>query len=169
MSSMPLDENPSEWLYFALDHTVHHLLTLFALGATPEEIKAAYDLNKGYQLLTKPHPASFAVRLKDPEFFDSCLRKPKFYGDFLKFFQDEIAERGVPSVVNEYIFKGDERADQVLGQMFSGKKNPAIVFIYLYFINILFRIFTSSYTSRIRSGIPSTVSCRRITRSCVYS
>jgi hypothetical protein len=107
-----------------LDHTVHHLLTLWALGATPVEIKAAYDLNKRYQLLTEPHPASVAVKLKDPEFFDSCLRKPEFYGDFLKFFQDEISERGVPSVVNEYLFKGDKRADQVLGQMYSGEERP---------------------------------------------
>jgi oxidoreductase AflY len=104
-----------------IDHMVHHLLTLWALGATPSEIQAAYDLNKPYQLLTYHHAASVSVKLKDPEFFNECLRKPKFYGDFLKFFQDEIAEKGVPDVLNEYIFKGDERADNILGQMYSGE------------------------------------------------
>jgi hypothetical protein len=28
---------------------VHHLLTLYALGATPDEIQAIYDPNKLYQ------------------------------------------------------------------------------------------------------------------------
>lgn len=112
-------------LMFVIDHMVHHLLTLYALGATPSEMQAAYDLNKPYQLLTYHHAASVAVKLKDLDFFNECLGKPKFYGDFLKFFQDEVAEKGVPDVLNEYIFKGDQRADDVFGRMHSGEQLPS--------------------------------------------
>lgn len=108
-------------LIFIIDHIVHHTLTLWALGATPSEIQAAYDLNKSYQLLTPHHAASVSVKLRDLDFFNECLGNPKFYGDFLKFFQDEIAEKGVQDVVNEYAFKGDERADSVLARMHSGE------------------------------------------------
>ncbi|KAF7513643.1 hypothetical protein GJ744_007694 [Endocarpon pusillum] len=108
------------------NHIVHHLLTLWALGATPSEIQAAYDLNKPYQFLTQHHATSVSVKLKEPEFFNECLGKPKFYGDFLKFFQDKIAEHGVPNVVNEYIFKGDGRADNLFGRMHSGILHPLI-------------------------------------------
>lgn len=104
-----------------IDHIVHHTLTLWALGATPSEIQAAYDLNKGYQLLTPHNAASVSVKLQELGFFTECLGNPKFYGDFLKFFQDEIAEKGVQYVVNEYVFKGDERADSVLARMHSGE------------------------------------------------
>ena len=108
-------------LMFLIDHMVHHLLTLWALGATPFELQAAYDLNKSYQLLTYHNAGAVSVKLKDLEYFNECLGKPKFYGDFLKFFQDEIAEKGVSNVLNEYLFKGDERADSVLGRMHSGE------------------------------------------------
>ena len=114
-------------LIFVIDHIVHHTLTLWALGATPSEIQAAYDLNKGYQLLTPHHAASVSVKLKDLDFFNECLGNPKYYGDYLKFFQDEIAERGVQDVVNEYAFKGDERADSVLARMHSGEDSRLLI------------------------------------------
>ncbi|KAF2189042.1 hypothetical protein K469DRAFT_660000 [Zopfia rhizophila CBS 207.26] len=108
------------------NHIVHHLMSLWPLGATPSEIQAAYDLNKKYQLPQYRHAASVSVKLKDPAFFKESLGKPKFYTDYLKFFQDEIAERGAPDVLNEYVFKGDERADSILGRMYSGFLHPII-------------------------------------------
>ena len=60
------------------------------------------------------------MKLKDLIFFNECLGKPDFYADYLKFFQDEIAEHGVPYVLNEYLFKGDERANSILVRMHSG-------------------------------------------------
>lgn len=107
---------------FTPDHTVHHLLTLYALGATKDEIQAMYDLNKPYQALVKRNSASVIVGLRHREFFKQCIGKPAYYGDFLRFFQDEIAEKGVPSVVNEYVFKGDELAEDIFGRMHSGKQ-----------------------------------------------
>ena len=100
---------------------MHHLLTLWALGATPTEIQAMYDLNKPYQALLKYHPASVAaVKMKDPGFFKGCIGNLDYYEDFVRFFQDEIADKGVPQVVNEYLFKGDDLTDDILARMHSG-------------------------------------------------
>jgi hypothetical protein len=149
-----------------IDHIVHHLLTLWALGATPSEIQAEYDLNKSYQLLTPRNAASVSVKLKDLDFFNECLGNPKFYGDFLKFFQDEIAEKGVPDVVNEYVFKGDERADSVLVRMHSGEHLQSIGH---YILTRSLRLPSSPHPSWFRLGIPPAMSRCGVARSGLYS
>jgi len=106
------------------DHIVHHLLSLWALGATPSEVQAAYNLNKRYQLPHYHHAASTSTKLKEPSNFRECLGKSEFYTDYLHFFQDNIAERGVEEVVKEYLFKGDELAGNILGRMYSGLEVP---------------------------------------------
>ncbi|KAL2819630.1 hypothetical protein BDW59DRAFT_151302 [Aspergillus cavernicola] len=103
------------------NHTVHHLLTLYALGATPDEIRAMYDLNIGYQALVQYHPASVVVELQDRAFFKQCIGDLSYYDSFVRFFQDEIAQRGIPDVVNEYLFQGDDISDDILGRMHSGE------------------------------------------------
>ncbi|KAL4865123.1 hypothetical protein BDV12DRAFT_188379 [Aspergillus spectabilis] len=108
------------------NHTVHHMLTLFALGATPDEIRAMYDLNIGYQALVNYRPASVVVQLKDRAFFKQCIGDLSYYDSFLRFFQDEIAQRGVPDVVNEYLLKGDDISNDILGRMHSGFLHPMI-------------------------------------------
>ncbi|KAL4917425.1 hypothetical protein BDW62DRAFT_201857 [Aspergillus aurantiobrunneus] len=108
------------------NHTVHHMLTLFALGATPDEIRAMYDLNIGYQALVQYRPASVVVQLRDRTFFKQCIGDLSYYDSFLRFFQDEIAQRGVPDVVNEYLFSGDEVSNDILGRMHSGFLHPMI-------------------------------------------
>ncbi|KAF2468945.1 uncharacterized protein BDR25DRAFT_230821 [Lindgomyces ingoldianus] len=109
------------------NHMVHHLLSLWALGASPSQIKSAYDLNKKYQLPQYHHSASLSLKLKDPEFFQQCLYKPEFYSNYLEYFQEEIAERGTEDVVREYVFAGDARADDLLGRMYSvGFEHPIL-------------------------------------------
>jgi hypothetical protein len=102
------------------DHIVHHLLSIFALGASPSQIDAAYDLNKKYQLPAITNSAEVAHKLHEPAFFDECLGQTEYYQDFMKFFQGEIDAKGVEAVVNEYVFKGDKRADDMLVRMYSG-------------------------------------------------
>ncbi|KAF2646786.1 hypothetical protein P280DRAFT_388210 [Massarina eburnea CBS 473.64] len=102
------------------NHIVHHLLTLFALGATPSEIQKGYDDNTSYQ---RP-PVSLKQEVVDdmhqPERFKTYLGNEEYYRDFLVFFQGQIEKLGWEDVLNEYVFKGDERADDMLVRMFSG-------------------------------------------------
>jgi hypothetical protein len=55
-----------------------------------------------------------------PEKYKSYLGNEKYYHDFLVYFQDEIDKKGWENVLNEYMFKGDERADDMLVRMFAG-------------------------------------------------
>lgn len=61
-----------------------------------------------------------------PEEYKSYLGKEKYYHDFMIFFQDEIEKKGWENVLNEYVFAGDERADDMLVRMFAGFLHPII-------------------------------------------
>jgi len=61
--------------------------------------------------------------MHEPERFKSYLGNEDHYHDFLEFFQDEIEKKGWEDVVKEYVFKGDERADDMLVRMFAGKSS----------------------------------------------
>lgn len=106
---------------------MHHLLSIYALGASPAQILAAYNLNENYQLPAIINSAEVASKLHEPEFFSQCLGKSNHYRDFMKFFQDKIAAKGVEAVVTEYVFKGDERADDMLVRMYSGQPRNRVI------------------------------------------
>ncbi|EXJ59130.1 hypothetical protein A1O7_06561 [Cladophialophora yegresii CBS 114405] len=108
------------------DHIVHHLLSIYALGASPSQLEKAYRNNTGYQLPTPPADPINIETLRQPEGFVKHLGDSERYRDYVVFFQKLVSERGVESVVNEYVFKGDARADDMLARMFSGFLHPII-------------------------------------------
>ncbi|KAK4240294.1 hypothetical protein C8A03DRAFT_31597 [Achaetomium macrosporum] len=118
----------ARWSHTFHNHITHHLLAIWVLGASPAEIQDLYDYNTPYQEPSeRPHTAVSTYRdLKDPAIFDKCLGEYDCYVDFLKFFEDEIAEKGVPHVINEYLLKGDERANDLFCRMYADLMHPMI-------------------------------------------
>lgn len=105
---------------------MHHLLTLFALNATPHEIQKGYDTNVSYQRPPEPLKESIVKDMHEPDRFNAYLGDEQYYHDFLVFFQGEIDSKGWQNVVNEYLFTRDERADDMLARLFSGFLHPII-------------------------------------------
>lgn len=64
--------------------------------------------------------------MHDPARFKTYLGKEKHYHDFLQYFRDEISKKGWETVLNDELFKGDERADDLLARLFSGFLHPII-------------------------------------------
>jgi len=58
--------------------------------------------------------------MSDPGYFKKFLGKEKYYHDFLVFFQTEMEKKGWEQTLNEYMFAGDEQADDILGSMYAG-------------------------------------------------
>lgn len=108
------------------NHIVHHLLTLFALNATPSELRQGWDDNVSYQRASLAVEQSIVTDMHDPKKYNSYLGRDKYYNDFLVFFKGQIDRKGWQEVLNEYIFKGDERADDMLVRMFGGLLHPII-------------------------------------------
>ncbi|KAJ9626409.1 hypothetical protein H2203_004041 [Taxawa tesnikishii (nom. ined.)] len=99
------------------NHIAHHLLTIYALNTPPNLLQKQYDNNKSYQRSPEPLMASEVSQMHDPEHFKGFLGNERYYHDFLKFFQDEMEEKGWENVLNEYLFAADERADDMLARL----------------------------------------------------
>ncbi|KAF2436806.1 hypothetical protein EJ08DRAFT_644413 [Tothia fuscella] len=108
------------------NHIAHHILTIYALGASPSTLQKQYDANANYQRPPGKVEEKIVKEMKDPEVFRKYLGDEKYYNDYLVFFQGEMEEKGWESVVNEVLFKGDERGDDVLVRLFSGFLHPII-------------------------------------------
>ena len=59
-------------------------------------------------------------QLHDPNEYRKHLGDAQYYHDYLIFFQKEMEQKGSEAVLNEYLFKRDRRADDMLVRMFMG-------------------------------------------------
>jgi len=100
---------------------LHHLLAIYPLGATPEQIKAAYDRNIGYQKEIAAFNPPVNGVAKEPT-FDERLGRPEFYTFWLEFFRNEISRHGVNETVNKFIFSGDALAESLFARLHGGKQ-----------------------------------------------
>ncbi|KAL2394054.1 Baeyer-Villiger monooxygenase dmxR6 [Exophiala dermatitidis] len=131
IGSRLLQENHDKYhMYFNRsgfhNHIAHHLLTIYALGATPEEIQQAFDNNKTYQRPQYPVEKQNVQTMSDPEQFRKFLGKEQYFHDFEIFFRQEIEHKGWEAVLNEHVFAKTEHADRMLGRMFAGFLHPLI-------------------------------------------
>jgi hypothetical protein len=108
------------------NHIVHHLLTIFALGASPGALQQAYSNNDSYQRLALPVESKVVSQLHNPETFKSCLGKEEHYGDFVHFFQSEMEKHGWQRVVNTYLFSNTYMSNDLFGRLFAGLLHPLI-------------------------------------------
>ncbi|KAF7183618.1 hypothetical protein CNMCM7691_003897 [Aspergillus felis] len=99
---------------------VHHLLAIYALGASPESLKEHYCRARQQQQPAIAIDESVVQALSEKTTWTTCTGNHRQYQNFLAFFQRELAKKSVEDVLLEYLFKGDERADDMLVRMFSG-------------------------------------------------
>jgi len=110
------------------NHIAHHLLTLLALGANPQQIQTAFDDNKSYQRPQFPVEKRNVQDMADKAKFKEFLGKEQYFHDYEIFFRKEMEEKGWEQVLNEQLFAKDEHAERMLGRMFAGKRNHRSVF-----------------------------------------
>jgi hypothetical protein len=103
------------------NHIAHHLLTIYALGATPDELQAAFDKDKSGQRSRGSVKEQNVESMADPETFKKFLGKEQYFRDFEEFFTKEVEEKGWEKVLNEHLFARTEHADRILVRMFGGK------------------------------------------------
>ena len=103
---------------------VHHILTLYALGASPTVLQKQYDNHS-----KRPIGDLDEVVINDMHYwkkYQIYLGNEKHYRNFLVFFEREIDKMGYEAVFNEYLMKADERANDLLVRMFMGFLHPII-------------------------------------------
>jgi hypothetical protein len=102
------------------NHIVHHILSLYAVGAQPDDIVRQYNFNKSYQRSVQKPDEKVVQDFEDEQKFKAELGNEKSYADFLAFFQRQIELTGWKDVVNKFLFAGDETADDLLVRTFAG-------------------------------------------------
>lgn len=80
-----------------------------------------YDKNNSYQRPPPPLHNDLAQGIRDPKVFIANIFKPNTYPDYLRLFTEEIEQKGYQEVIQEYVFKGDERANIMFNSLFAGK------------------------------------------------
>ncbi|KAI9788664.1 MAG: hypothetical protein M1833_002900 [Piccolia ochrophora] len=129
-SELLQENHENHHIFFNADgyhnHIAHHALTLYALAAAPDAIQRQYDNNRSYQRPPGPVKESVVEELHDPAAYSKYLGKEQYYHSYLVFFQKEIDKKGWEAVLNGYVFKGDDRADDMLVRMFAGFLHPII-------------------------------------------
>lgn len=88
------------------NHIVHHILSLYGLGAPGAIIEKQFERNASYQIPPKPVTVEIVHDMADPMKFKQFLGDAGHYHDFLVFFQQEMETKGVDGVLNEYVFAG---------------------------------------------------------------
>ncbi|EXJ93831.1 hypothetical protein A1O1_02224 [Capronia coronata CBS 617.96] len=131
IGSQLLQENHDKYhMYFNRggfhNHIAHHLLTIYALGATPDELQYAFDTNKTYQKPQFPVNKGNVQAMSNPDRFKQFLGKEQYFHDFEIFFRQEIEHKGWETVLNEHVFARTEHADRMLTRMFAGFLHPLI-------------------------------------------
>lgn len=64
--------------------------------------------------------------MNNPDQFKRCLGDERNYHDYLEYFQSEMESKGWQAALNEYLFSGDERADDMLVRLYAGFLHPII-------------------------------------------
>ncbi|KJK78270.1 hypothetical protein H634G_06443 [Metarhizium anisopliae BRIP 53293] len=113
------------------DHMLHHIIALYGTGASVTQLRKAYDIRHPLQRPTQPPHDDVAAQLR-ASWSNSVkyLGQEQYYPDFLAYFQSVIRTKGYESVVNEYLFKGDAAADDLLVRLHAGVLHPLIQLMY---------------------------------------
>jgi len=108
------------------NHIAHHLLSLYGLGASATIIERQYRHNAGYQKSAISVDERIVQDMSNPELFKKYLGQGKYYHDFLIFWQKEMENKGWENVLNEYVFAGNDRADDMFARLYAGFLHPLI-------------------------------------------
>jgi hypothetical protein len=121
------------------NHIVHHILTLYGLGAPASQIEEHYKRNSEYQRPPYPVEERTVTDMALPGHFQKYMAQEKYYHDYVIFFQKEMEAKGWENVLNEYLFSGTEQADDLLTRLFAGAylSFPFVLFPFEYSKNSL--------------------------------
>ena len=106
---------------FLHNHVVYHVLTLYALGASPATILHHTKRNFEYQLLPPKFPDETTISvMKSVTALKEFVGKEEHFLDFCEFFEREIERLGSEEVLQEYLFGDSEIARDIFPRMYHG-------------------------------------------------
>ncbi|GKZ71054.1 hypothetical protein AnigIFM60653_009905 [Aspergillus niger] len=111
----PLGHQDRKTKHINPDHVVHFMLTIWALGASPETIQLQYEREAKRQRPALPRDEALVSSFHDKKKFMKFMYQEEQYSNYLAFFQGEITRKGVAAL-----------AESLLSRMFAGLVHPII-------------------------------------------
>ncbi|KAK0440239.1 hypothetical protein EV421DRAFT_1737318 [Armillaria borealis] len=118
-----LRDNHDKWHIFFNDrefhnHISHHVLAIWALGASKEIIETVYRENVPAQkpAIKPPGPISSAN-------FNAHLGDEKYFGAYMTFFKEKLFQNGTASVLEEFVFSKSANVDVTT----NGNQQPSML------------------------------------------
>ncbi|KNG44540.1 hypa-like protein [Stemphylium lycopersici] len=112
------------------NHIVHSLLTILAMGAGPEELKARYEDGVSIQRAMPSVDFELLQKLRSKDgsevLYNSITGHVHQYHTFLEFFKGEIKDKGWKDVIQENVLARSKLADLILARMYEGAYHPII-------------------------------------------
>lgn len=68
----------------------------------------------------KPLREENVKAMSTPEGFKKFLGDTEYTHDYIEFFSRELEARGVEAILQDYLFSGTERADDMLARLYGG-------------------------------------------------
>ena len=110
------------------NHLAHHLFTIYSLGASPTQIREAYERNTDCQRPLGTLDEDVVKAMSDPSKFQSFMGDEKHYHDWVAFFQREMDRdnRGWQGVLQKHLLSRTDNADALFIRMYAGFLHPLI-------------------------------------------
>ncbi|KAK6509752.1 hypothetical protein TWF481_004482 [Arthrobotrys musiformis] len=108
------------------NHVAHHLLSIYALGATPEELQFAYDTNSKSQLPIGDKKTPVLQDISNSDDWEKYLAVAENYATFLQYFQNSIGEIGWQETIKKHIFSEKAVKDGMPERLVAGFLHPWI-------------------------------------------
>ncbi|KAJ4287773.1 hypothetical protein N0V90_012477 [Kalmusia sp. IMI 367209] len=102
------------------NHTAHHDLTIWALGATPEVLRSQHERNALYMRPSFHVVDPVVLDLQEDFVFKKCLGREEHFRNFEQFFLKEITNNGYQATLQKYLVGGSEIADEMLVHVYMG-------------------------------------------------
>lgn len=96
-------------------------MALYGTGASAKDLEKGFLENESYQRPMMRDHKDLYEELRHWDKAKSRLGKEQYYPDWLKFYQHEIDRLGWQGALKEYLFKGDERSEDLFARMFFGE------------------------------------------------
>ncbi|KAF2860411.1 hypothetical protein K470DRAFT_258006 [Piedraia hortae CBS 480.64] len=106
------------------NHIAHHLLTIWSLRATEDQVVQAFKDNESYQMPAKEVHEDVLKELYDPKKFSESLGVREYYHEFLIYFQKEIEQLGWQKAISKHVL--EESENNMLVRLYAGLVHPII-------------------------------------------
>lgn len=108
------------------NHVAHSVLSVFALGGNPSELRRAFEDGASIQRPLPPREERAFHNLADPQEFRARMGHLDQYPNFLAFFERQIEEKGWVAVVKEQCFGKTPNSETIFANLLEGLYHPLI-------------------------------------------